>query len=248
MSYKFVSLAKRDFEQVRFTKTGIFNTKKTTNLKTTVPSTVRFPYHSPLFKRENQILKRVFDFVFSLMVIVLLLWWLVPLVGLLIKLDSPGPIFFTQLRSGIDNKPFLCFKFRSLRVNDAAHTKQVTAGDNRITKVGAILRKSNFDELPQFINVLMGHMSVVGPRPHMLRHTEEYAATLNYFMMRHTIKPGVTGLAQINGYRGEIKNIADISKRVDMDIRYIKSWSFSLDIRIIISTMFTAFGKKNNAL
>lgn len=200
----------------------------------------------PLEDLGNSIRKRVFDIFFSLVVIVLVLSWLTPLIAILIKLSSPGPVFFRQWRSGKDNKPFRVIKFRSLAVNEDAHTKQVTRGDSRITPVGKFLRKSNLDELPQFFNVLAGSMSVVGPRPHMLRHTEMYSKILGQYMTRHFVKPGVTGWAQVSGFRGEIKREDQLRKRIEHDIWYLEHWSPWLDIRIIFLTLYiTVKGDKN---
>jgi len=164
----------------------------------------------------------------------------------LIKLSSRGPVFFVQWRSGKDNKPFRCIKFRSLAVNDNANVQQVTRGDSRITPLGKFLRKTNLDELPQFLNVLAGSMSVVGPRPHMLRHTEMYSKILGQYMIRHFVKPGVTGWAQVNGFRGEIKREDQLRKRIEHDIWYLEHWSSWLDIRIILLTLYvTLKGDKN---
>lgn len=201
----------------------------------------------PLENLDSQIKKRCFDIVFSVLVIFCLLSWLVPLLALLIKADSRGPIFFTQLRSGKNNKPFLCYKFRSLRVNDDAHSLQVTRDDKRMTRLGKFLRKSNLDELPQFLNVFRGEMSIVGPRPHMLRHTEEYSQMLNHYMIRHYVKPGVTGWAQINGYRGEIKNNTDLKGRIEHDIWYMENWSMWLDLRVILLTVYKSIKGDENA-
>ncbi|MEP2670043.1 MAG: exopolysaccharide biosynthesis polyprenyl glycosylphosphotransferase [Cyclobacteriaceae bacterium] len=193
----------------------------------------------PLDDSRNQLIKRIFDIVFSGIFTVLVLSWLVPLIGLIIKLDSRGPIFFVQLRSGEGNRPFKCLKFRSMKVNQEADTKQATKDDPRITKLGHFLRKSSIDELPQFINVLMGSMSVVGPRPHMLKHTEEYSKLIDKFLGRHYVKPGITGLAQCMGYRGETRDLADMENRVRLDRHYIENWTFWLDIKIIFLTVIS---------
>ncbi|MEO6228744.1 MAG: undecaprenyl-phosphate glucose phosphotransferase [Ferruginibacter sp.] len=190
--------------------------------------------------------KRFFDIVFSLFVIVTTLWWLVPLLAILIKINSRGPVFFIQLRSGKNNNSFKCIKFRTLKVNKDADSKQVSRDDNRITKLGKFLRKSSLDELPQFFNVLIGNMSVVGPRPHMLKHTEDYSRLLNEYMIRHYVKPGVTGWAQVSGFRGEIKEPEQLRKRIEHDIWYLENWSLWLDIRIIFLTVYvTIKGDKN---
>ena len=191
--------------------------------------------------------KRLFDVMFSLFIIIFLLSWLVPLLAILIKINSKGPVFFLQLRSGKDNKEFRCFKFRTLRVNTDSDIKQVTRDDNRFTKLGKFLRKSSLDELPQFFNVLLGDMSVVGPRPHMLKHTEDYSRLLNEYMIRHFVKPGVTGWAQVNGFRGEIKKEDQLRKRIECDIWYLENWSLWLDLRIIFLTLYVTFKGDKNA-
>ena len=190
--------------------------------------------------------KRVFDLVFATIVVVLLLSWLVPLIACLIKLESSGPTFFKQLRTGKNGKAFYCLKFRSMAVNAASETKQASRGDQRITKVGAFLRRNSLDELPQFINVLKGDMSVVGPRPHMLRHTEDYSKAILNFMDRHQVKPGITGLAQVSGYRGETKELETMAKRVEADMRYLQNWSFWLDLKIVALTVVQAFQADEN--
>lgn len=192
----------------------------------------------PLLIVENAFLKRFFDIVFSGLVIICILSWLLPILAILIKLESKGPIFFKQLRSGRDNKSFPCLKLRSMYVNKNAHLKQAVKNDRRITKMGNILRKTSLDELPQFFNVFMGHMSVVGPRPHMLAHTEEYAALVNRYMARHFLRPGITGWAQVNGSRGETKTVEEMEKRVKLDVWYMENWSFFLDLKIIFLTFW----------
>jgi len=185
----------------------------------------------------NLFLKRAFDVVFSLMVIVFILSWLTPILAILISLESKGPVFFTQLRNGHNYNSFKCFKFRSMIINPAADLIQVSRDDDRITTVGKFLRKTSIDEIPQFFNVFLGQMSVVGPRPHMLSHTEIYAKSINKFMVRHFVKPGITGLAQVSGFRGEIETEKDIIGRVKHDIFYIENWSFFLDTKIIVQTI-----------
>lgn len=191
----------------------------------------------PLQKLDNRILKTLFDFTFSLCVVVLLLSWLLPFISLLIWLDSRGPIFFTQVRNGKDNRKFTCLKFRSMKVNDQADQKQATRNDQRLTRVGKFLRHTNLDELPQFLNVLRGEMSVVGPRPHMLKHTMEYSEKVNDFMVRQFVKPGITGWAQINGCRGEIRTVDKLKKRVHYDLWYLENWNLWLDLKIIFLTV-----------
>jgi putative colanic acid biosynthesis UDP-glucose lipid carrier transferase len=200
----------------------------------------------PLDDVGNRIKKRVFDLVLSSLFIILVLSWLVPIVGLLIWLDNRGPVFFVQQRSGKGGKPFGCIKFRSMKVNRDANSKMATKNDSRITRLGRFLRKSSLDEMPQFFNVFMSDMSIVGPRPHMTKHTDDYSKMLNHYMIRHFLKPGITGWAQIHGYRGEIRYMEDINNRVEYDLWYLENWSLWLDTRIIAMTAFNmAKGEKN---
>lgn len=201
----------------------------------------------PLDKRANKIIKRGFDIVFSLLVILGVLSWLTPVLAILIKLESKGAVFFKQKRNGLNYEEFYCYKFRSMKPNDEADTEQVTKNDPRITKVGAFMRKTSIDELPQFWNVLKGDMSVVGPRPHMISETERFVQKVNKFMVRHLIKPGITGLAQINGYRGEVETDQDIIHRVKYDIFYLENWSFLLDLKIIVMTIYNALKGEKKA-
>jgi putative colanic acid biosynthesis UDP-glucose lipid carrier transferase len=199
----------------------------------------------PLEDMVNRAVKRLFDMVFASLVIVFILSWLFPIIYFLIKMESPGPVFFIQTRSGLNNIPFNCFKFRSMRINKDSDSVQATKGDSRITKLGAFLRKTSLDELPQFFNVLMGNMSVVGPRPHMLSHTEQYSQLIDQFMVRHFIKPGITGWAQVTGYRGETKTVDAMLGRVEADVWYMENWSFMLDLKIILMTVFkSVYGDK----
>ena len=195
----------------------------------------------PLTDFINRFTKRVFDLIFSLLTIVFVLSWLYPIIAVLIKLSSKGPVLFKQSRSGVNNEEFLCYKFRSMTMSEEADTKQATKGDVRITKIGAFLRKSSLDEFPQFFNVFTGDMSTVGPRPHMLKHTEEYSELIQKYMVRQLVKPGITGAAQVKGYRGETKELEDMEGRVRLDVWYIENWSLSLDINIIFHTVWNAF-------
>ena len=194
----------------------------------------------PLQDPFNKFFKRLFDVLFSLSVIVFVLSWLTPILAIIIKLESKGPVFFKQSRNGFNYKEFYCYKFRSMTPNKNAHLKQATKGDHRITKVGKFIRKTSIDELPQFYNVLFGDMSVVGPRPHMVSHTNMYAQRVDKFMVRHFVKPGITGLAQTSGFRGEIETDKDIIGRVKYDIFYIENWSILLDMKIIFQTFMNA--------
>lgn len=194
----------------------------------------------PLMSLTNRFVKRVFDIVVSSLVMIPF-WLLVyPVVALLTKILQPGPVFFRQKRSGLNGKDFMCYKFRSMRVNADADRLQATADDPRKTKFGDFLRRSSIDELPQFINVLRGDMSIVGPRPHMLSHTEAYSALIDKYMVRHWVRPGITGWAQVSGARGETRELWQMEKRVEYDIWYIEHWSLGLDIRIIFMTIWNA--------
>lgn len=177
---------------------------------------------------------------FSLIVILGLLSWLTPVLAILITLESKGPVFFRQSRNGVDNREFYCYKFRSMAPNHDADNYQATKNDMRITKIGKIIRSTSIDELPQFYNVFFGTMSVVGPRPHMVKHTNEYSDKVDKYMVRHFVKPGITGLAQVRGYRGEIEKDADILNRTKFDIFYIENWSMFLDIKIMVQTVINA--------
>jgi putative colanic acid biosynthesis UDP-glucose lipid carrier transferase len=199
----------------------------------------------PLENMLNRLIKRVFDIVFSLFVIIFIFSWLFPILFVLIKLESKGPVFFVQERSGRDNRPFKCYKLRSMYVNNDADDKQATTNDRRITKVGAWLRRTSLDELPQFFNVLLGNMSVVGPRPHMIKHTEQYAALIDQFMVRHFLTPGITGWAQQQGLRGETKTVEAMLERVEADVWYLENWSFLLDLKIIFLTIRNSFLKQD---
>ena len=192
----------------------------------------------PLVDVGNRLKKRLLDIIVSCLVIVFILSWLLPLLGLLILLESRGPIIFTQLRSGKNNKQFRCYKFRSMRINKESDDKQATKNDVRITKIGRFIRKTSLDEFPQFINVFKGEMSLVGPRPHMIKHTSDYSKIVDNFMIRQFLKPGITGWAQINGYRGEIKDPEQIKMRVHNDLWYLENWNIWLDIRIIFLTVY----------
>jgi len=203
--------------------------------------------NEPLDKRWNRALKRTFDIVFSLGVIVFVLSWLIPLLALAVKLSSPGPVFFKQTRLGEGMKKFSCYKFRSMRVNKEADSKQATKNDPRVTKVGAFLRKSNLDEMPQFLNVLLGQMSVVGPRPHPLKLNDQFRDIIDKYMVRHFVRPGITGWAQVNGFRGETRTPELMEKRVDLDVWYLENWSFKLDLKIIVKTVTNMLGKDERA-
>jgi putative colanic acid biosynthesis UDP-glucose lipid carrier transferase len=196
---------------------------------------------------ENFYLKRFFDIFFSIFVCLFILSWLIPILWIIVKLESEGPLVFKQGREGLNGKEFTCYKFRSMRMNKQSNKIHAIKNDARVTKVGAFLRKTSMDELPQFLNVLLGDMSVVGPRPHLETLSLEYQKDVDNYLKRHIVKPGVTGLAQVGGYRGEIKKRSDIKNRVRLDIFYIENWSFFLDIKIIMQTVLNVFKGEEKA-
>lgn len=191
--------------------------------------------------------KRIFEILLVSVFLILIASWLFPIIALMIKLESDGPVFYKQLRHGQNNVPFYCLKFRSMKFEPESDFKQATRGDRRVTKVGAFLRKSSLDELPQLLNVLVGEMAIVGPRPHAIPMNKEFAEKIENFMFRHMVKPGITGLAQAKGYRGEIRDTFDMNARLRYDLFYIKNWSFLLDLKIIILTFHSLFFKNKNA-
>ena len=201
----------------------------------------------PLQDSVNLFFKRLIDIIISLAVIVFVLSWLTPIIALFIKKESDGPVFFKQTRNGINYEEFSCLKFRSMIVNENAHKLQATKGDTRVTKIGAFLRKTSLDEMPQFINVLLGDMSVVGPRPHMIKENDKYYKTVDKYMLRHVIKPGITGLAQVSGYRGEVEKESDIVNRIKFDIYYLENWSILLDVKIILRTILNSIKGEDKA-
>jgi putative colanic acid biosynthesis UDP-glucose lipid carrier transferase len=202
---------------------------------------------TPLDHPLNSFAKRVFDLAFASFVTVFILSWLIPLVGLLIKLESRGPVFFIQERNGLNNKVFNCLKFRSMTPNDYADSHQAIKDDPRVTRIGAFLRNTSLDEMPQFLNVLMGSMSIVGPRPHTLPMNDTFRTQIERYNSRHKIKPGITGLAQVRGYRGEIENSFQIRSRVRLDYFYINNWTFLLDMEIMVKTVYELLFNRENA-
>ncbi len=202
----------------------------------------RNPLNAPL----NRALKRVFDIIFSSAFLIFSPIIFIP-VAIAIKLSSPGPVFFKQKRTGHLGRSFNCLKFRTMRVNATADSAQATKDDPRKTRVGEFLRRTSLDELPQFINVFLGDMSVVGPRPHMLKHTEEYTRIIDQYMVRHVVKPGITGWAQVNGYRGITDEVWKMERRVEYDVWYIEHWHFFLDLKIIVRTVLNAIHGEKNA-
>ncbi len=201
----------------------------------------------PLDSEFGRVTKRMFDIIFSSLVIIGLLSWLTPLLFIIINLESPGPLYFKQKRHGFKRQVFWCYKYRSMTASSTANSRMATKNDARITRVGAILRKSSIDELPQFFNVFLGDMSVVGPRPHMELHSWDYEITVDKYLVRHFVKPGITGLAQIKGYRGEITKQADILNRTKLDIFYVEKWSLAMDFRIIVQTLVNVLWGEDKA-
>lgn len=201
----------------------------------------------PLQKPENRFIKRCFDFVCSTLFLCTIYPFIYIIVGTIIKFTSPGPVYFKQARSGENGKVFKCIKFRSMHVNKDSDTLQATKNDPRKTRFGDFIRRTNIDELPQVINVWKGDMSFVGPRPHMLKHTDEYSSLVNKYMVRHFAKPGITGWAQVTGFRGETKELSQMEGRVKKDIWYIENWSFLLDLRIIYKTAANIIKGDKNA-
>jgi putative colanic acid biosynthesis UDP-glucose lipid carrier transferase len=192
-------------------------------------------------------IKRIFDILFSLGILLTVFPICYVLFGILIKCSSRGPVFFVQKRTGLHGAEFNCYKFRSMHLNKEAHEVQAEDNDPRATRIGQFLRHSNLDEIPQFWNVLKGEMSVVGPRPHMLKHTEKYATTIDHYMDRHWVRPGVTGWAQVQGLHGSTHTLEQMAQRVHLDLWYVQHWSFGLDLKIIGMTILNMFRGLNNA-
>ncbi|TXJ25000.1 MAG: undecaprenyl-phosphate glucose phosphotransferase [Chitinophagaceae bacterium] len=206
----------------------------------------------PLDVFDNKLYKRTFDILFSSIVILFLLSWLVPIISLIIKLTSKGPIFFKQERWGLNNKPIICYKFRTMIPNsdvvDASGSyQQARRNDPRVTRIGTFLRRTSLDELPQFFNVLLGSMSVIGPRPHPVPLNLESKDSVENYMMRHWVKPGISGWAQVNGYRGETRRPHLMKKRVQYDLWYLENWTFWLDLQIILQTLVNMVKREKNA-
>jgi putative colanic acid biosynthesis UDP-glucose lipid carrier transferase len=216
----FTGLVQENYNIFLFNSIPVFTTRK-----------------EPLSIPLNASLKRLFDIAFSASVILTIFPFIVPFIALAIRLDSKGPIFFKQLRPGKKNKLFDCYKFRTMQVNNNTEF-QAQKNDPRVTRVGKFLRKSNLDELPQFVNVLLGSMSIVGPRPNMISQLEEYSRTIEKYKVRHFVTPGITGYAQVNGYRGETREPGLMEKRIEYDVKYLENWSLALDLKIIFLTVW----------
>lgn len=202
---------------------------------------------SPLDEMANQWAKRAFDILFASAVSILILSWVLPILMLLIRLESKGSVIFSQKRTGLDKKEFTCFKLRTMYQKDSGRFEQARKDDPRITRIGRILRKTNLDELPQFFNVILGDMSIIGPRPHPTQMTEQYAGKVEKYMARHLVKPGITGLSQVKGYRGETRDIRQMRNRVKMDVFYLQKWSFFFDVKISFLTVLNMIRGEKNA-
>ena len=235
--YRLISFADNNLKHIKLIPDNKEIFTRAMNVELFGPVPVLNLRNSPLDINYAKYGKRVFDVIFSLLVILLVLSWLIPVIFLFTRVESRGSLFFRQLRHGYNKKAFYCYKFRSMSLNLEADLKMCTRNDMRVTKVGRILRKTSMDELPQFFNVLLGDMSVVGPRPHMEAHTKEFSKSVDKYLVRHYAKPGITGLAQIKGYRGEIEKPSDIINRTRYDIFYLEKWSPWLDLKIIYSTV-----------
>lgn len=204
-------------------------------------------HNEPLSLIGNRIIKRSFDFIASSIFLLTVFPFVYIIFGFLIKRESPGPIFFKQKRSGLNGKEFYCYKFRSMHVNVDSDNIQAKKDDPRKTRIGELMRRTSIDELPQFINVWLGDMSIVGPRPHMLKHTEQYSQLISSYMVRHFAKPGITGYAQVTGFRGETQELWQMEGRIQKDIWYIEHWSFALDLFLIWKTVYNAIHGEENA-
>jgi putative colanic acid biosynthesis UDP-glucose lipid carrier transferase len=250
---------KEVFEYVKYADLHHCNIKFVPNTETLYTKRLRTDYYSyipvlsiregELNNKVNQFIKRFFDVTFSLFILLFVFSWLSIILFILIKAESKGPLFYRHKRNGINYKEFYCYKYRSLTTTKEVKGTYVKQDDARLTNIGKFLRKTNLDELPQFINVLKGDMSVVGPRPHMLSYTDDYSKKIDKynFIFRHHVKPGITGLAQIKGYRGEVEFDEDIINRVKYDIFYIENWSLLLDIKIVIQTFLNALKGEEKA-
>lgn len=201
--------------------------------------------NEPLSHLRNAIIKRTFDIIVSLLFLLTLFPVIYVIAAILIKKQSPGPVIFKQERSGLNGKKFICYKFRSMHMNNDSDKIQATLNDPRKFNFGNFMRKTNIDELPQFINVLAGNMSIVGPRPHMLIHTEEYSKLIQEYLVRHWIKPGITGWAQVLGFRGETQELKQMEDRVKADIWYVENWNFWLDLKIIWKTIWNMISRND---
>ena len=245
--YKLIEMADQDCIRFRIVPDISFFVNRQVHIDYLREMPVISLRNEPLDDLGNRIRKRLFDVAVSSMVLLFILSWLIPIISILIWLESKGPIFFKQPRNGKDNKIFACLKFRSMYVNEKADEQQATKGDARITRIGKFLRRTSLDEFPQFLNVLNGDMSIVGPRPHMLKHTDDYSRKINQYMIRHFLKPGITGWAQIKGFRGETQTVYQMQRRVEHDLWYMENWSLMLDLKIMFLTVYNTVKGEENA-
>ncbi len=243
-----IFLAQKLHVEIRFIPSTIYDSFSSLKLEYYDTFPILTFKEFPLDNFWNQFLKRAFDIGFSLFVIVFIFSWLFPFIIIAIIVDSGQPVFYFQKRVGLRGKPFYCYKFRTMKASKDNDVKATVKGDERITRLGSLLRKSSLDELPQFFNVLKGNMSVVGPRPHMVVQDEYYNDLFLKYSLRHYVKPGITGLAQVKGFRGEVNMKEDMWKRIIADIFYVKNWSFLLDVLIVIRTFLKVMGGDDKAI
>ena len=235
-----MQLCDKNMVRVYYVPSAVYGEFRKAKVKEFGDTYVLSQYDEPLMDLRNRMKKRLFDIIVSLLFLCTLFPIILVVVFIVSKITMPGPLFFKQKRTGYDGRDFWCYKFRSMKINKDSDTVQAVKNDPRITKWGAFMRHANIDELPQFINVLIGNMSLVGPRPHMLAHTDYYSELISDYMIRHYVKPGITGWAQTHGERGETKTVDDMRRRVEKDIWYIEHWSFWLDIQIMFKTVADA--------
>lgn len=241
-------MAESQYVHVGFVPNSSFHTRQSLDISYLDTFPILTYKHYPLDHSFNQIIKRLFDLFFTLMVFVFILSWLYPILALLVLIYQGRPIHFSQKRNGLNGKEFSCLKFRTMRDDKNNNRKPTERDDPRVTKLGRILRKTSLDELPQFINVLKGEMSIVGPRPHMVSENESYSDIIKRYSLRHYVKPGITGLAQTRGYRGVVESDKDMEMRIRTDIYYVRNWSFLLDLVIIFRTIKLMISGDENAI
>lgn len=243
-----VVLAQKLHIEIRFIPSTLYNSFYSLDLEYYDTYPILLFKKFPLDDFWNQFIKRLFDILFSLFVIIFILSWLYPLIAIAILLESGKPVIYAQKRVGLGGNIFYCYKFRTMKNSEDNDIKATVKDDSRVTQLGRILRKSSLDEMPQFFNVLKGNMSVVGPRPHMVVQDNYYNDLLLRYSRRHHVKPGITGLAQVKGFRGEINSREDMQKRIIADIYYVRKWTFYLDMIIILRTVFKTIGGDKKAI
>lgn len=248
LMYKITHLCEANLLPISFIPDSIYNGITQLNLVYIDTLPIFEIKRFPLDLKYNQFFKSIFDILFSLAVCIFLLSWLFPIIALLIFIDSKGPILFKQKRNGLNGKEFNCYKFRTMVESVDNSIKATERNDPRVTKIGKFLRKTSIDELPQFLNVLKGEMSIVGPRPHMISQDSYYREIISKYNLRHYVKPGITGLSQVKGFRGAIDSDEDMEKRIRTDIYYVRNWSHLLDIQIIFQTILLMLKGDDNAI